>query len=158
MRMRMAGRAKKRILISVLCVVSGMMMAQANPLESYRWKNRLLVVWLPDGKAGRESERETEMALAKARGGVSDRDLVVIDLGSGGNRIDGAVLLSGEASAAVRERLRVGTAGKAEFVLIGKDGGVKGRQSGALDLGKFFALVDTMPMRKEEVRRKGGRS
>lgn len=41
-------------------------------------------------------------------------------------------------------------------LLIGKDGGVKRRQEGALDLKEFFTLINTMPMRMQE--RKRGKS
>jgi len=38
------------------------------------------------------------------------------------------------------------------FVLIGKDGGEKSRQSGKLDIEQWFDQIDSMPMRQREMR------
>lgn len=42
-----------------------------------------------------------------------------------------------------------------EVVLIGKDGGVKARTSDPNALDDFLALIDTMPMRRAELRSRG---
>lgn len=42
-----------------------------------------------------------------------------------------------------------------ELVLIGKDGGVKARTSDPNALEDFLALIDSMPMRRAEMRSKG---
>ena len=42
-----------------------------------------------------------------------------------------------------------------EVVLIGKDGGVKARTSDPGALQDFLALIDTMPMRRAEMRSRG---
>lgn len=39
------------------------------------------------------------------------------------------------------------------IVLLGKDGGVKKTSRTPLPAGDFFALIDTMPMRRQEMRR-----
>ena len=42
-----------------------------------------------------------------------------------------------------------------QLLLIGKDGGMKTRQSGAnLDLERVFELIDSMPMRQAEMQRR----
>ena len=43
-----------------------------------------------------------------------------------------------------------------ELVLIGKDGGVKARTRDPSALEDFLALIDTMPMRRAELRSRGG--
>lgn len=40
------------------------------------------------------------------------------------------------------------------LLLIGKDGTVKARQSGQIDLKALFTLIDTMPMRQREMQEK----
>jgi len=42
---------------------------------------------------------------------------------------------------------------KSEFVLIGKDGGVKKRWMRTLPLAELFQTIDAMPMRRSEMRR-----
>ncbi len=122
--------------------------AAASPLGDYRWKNRLIVVSVPDGAARAEMVADFQ----KRRAALEDRDLIVIDASPTPLGVPGAV--RPEDLEAVRKSWKLG--GKAVFVLIGKDGGEKSRQTEKLDLEKFFALIDTMPMRKAEMREGGG--
>ena len=57
-------------------------------------------------------------------------------------------------AAAFRRYYRVGTT---EFraILVGKDGGSKLRQSTPVDSVRLFRLIDSMPMRRDEMRRRG---
>lgn len=41
------------------------------------------------------------------------------------------------------------------FILVGRDGGEKLRSSEVVSAEKLFGLIDAMPMRKDEMRRKG---
>ena len=41
------------------------------------------------------------------------------------------------------------------IVLIGKDGGVKLDQAKGISIQEVFDLIDTMPMRQAEIRKKG---
>ena len=43
--------------------------------------------------------------------------------------------------------------GRVAVVLIGKDGGVKLRREGEIDLDEIFERIDGMPMRRNEMRR-----
>jgi len=132
---------------AVLLFVASVMEANANPLADYKWKNRIIVASMPDGK----EQREAAAGLKQKKAGILDRDLIVIDVTPKRMRTSGTIRLSRQATEELRERLSIGDA--PVFVLIGKDGGVKSRQSSSLNLEKFFALIDTMPMRKEEMRK-----
>lgn len=126
------------------------MNSSANPLAEYKWENRIIVASMPGG----ESQREAGDALKENRAGVTDRDLIVFDVTPMRRKTVGMKRLSKEATEQLRDRLSIGD--EPVFILIGKDGEVKARQTGSLDLKKFFALIDTMPMRKEEMRKKKG--
>jgi hypothetical protein len=121
-----------------------------DPLDSHRWKHRLIIASVTT----RDAAKEVESSLRKLRSEILDRDLRVLDVSSS-TRIKGAIGFSKKESEALRQRLSIPTNGN-HFVLIGKDGGVKARQNGDLSLEKFFALIDTMPMRQQEMRRKRG--
>ncbi len=124
--------------------------ASASPLDSYRDKNRLIVFSVPTAAA------RTELAntLAAHRAQLKDRDLLVLDLSPGEKAIPGTIRLQPEAAAALRRQLSLGkTTERAVYILIGKDGGVKARTTGLLDLPRWFALIDQMPMRQREMRR-----
>ncbi len=54
----------------------------------------------------------------------------------------------------VRQTLGVEPSGFA-VVLIGKDGGVKRKETKPIDPNVLFETIDTMPMRRQEMRTKG---
>lgn len=122
--------------------------AAAGPLEDYRGVNRLIVVSLPPGPA---AER-VAAALVAQRKKISERDLKIIDVSEGVHRVPAAVRLPPEPASAVRKQLKL-AAGDARpvFILLGKDGGEKDRQLDTLDLERWFALIDAMPMRQQEM-------
>jgi hypothetical protein len=53
----------------------------------------------------------------------------------------------------LRERFRV-PSGAFSIILVGKDGGVKLDRQDRTSLEEIFALIDSMPMRQQEMRRK----
>jgi hypothetical protein len=129
---------------------------EPDPLSTYRWTHRLLVLHVPDTKQGRATLAAFRTALDDQMTDVLDRDLLIVpvgDLPHAGNVLRLAVHLDALERLAVRRRL--GLHGPiAQLVLIGKDGGVKTRQSGAVDLPGLFALIDSMPMRRVEAQRR----
>jgi len=131
--------------------------ADPDPLSAYRWKYRLLVVYVPDTEAGRATIRTFRASLDDRMEDVLDRDLLIVpvgDLPRPGDALRPAVDLGGSARSHVRQRF--GLEGReVELLLIGKDGGMKARQSGAtIDLDRVFELVDSMPMRRAETQRR----
>ncbi len=153
-RLRIYRRRSRISLVTAVAVLLTMApTADANPLSDYRWKNRLIIASLPAGWEHREERKAVEEALKAKRVGVLDRDLLVIDVSPKKRFIDGATRLPDESVAEIRDRFSLDeSAGKPIFVLVGKDGGAKARQTGKLDLDRFFVLIDTMPMRKREMR------
>jgi hypothetical protein len=65
----------------------------------------------------------------------------------------GNQLLSEESVRDIRERLGLKT-GTFQVVLIGKDGGVKLRSSEPVSMKDLFGLIDSMPMRQQEMESK----
>ncbi len=103
-------------------------------LAAYRWNRRvvLLLASRPDDPA----LQAQQAALAPHVPGLAERDIVVIV----------------SADPALRRRLSVPAEGFA-FLLLGKDGGVKLRSATPMAFGELAALVDAMPMRRDEMRR-----
>lgn len=129
----------------------------ANPLSTYRWTHRLLVVHFPDTESGLAALEAFRTALEARMDGVRERDLLIVPVGdlphAGQTRRLWVDLRSAE-RLAVRRRLGLAER-DAQLVLIGKDGGVKTRQpQGAFDLAAVFALIDGMPMRRAETKRR----
>lgn len=123
-----------------------------DPLERYRWKNRPLLVFAPSESdaRGRVQRRHVE----GERAGFGERDMILLELWSeGGSRAGGEPLREADV-AVLRARFGVGT-DEFAVILVGKDGGEKGRWTDPVELSRVFALIDGMPMRRREMRREG---
>ena len=148
--MQLAHRYQATVLAGIL--LSMIHFVSAGPLDPYRAKSRLIVASLPPG-ALRDGFWP---ALKTNRAGIDERDLKVIDVSRGSARISHTLRLDDQQTSAIREQVRLSDAeADAVFVLIGKDGGEKARQRGTLNLASWFALIDEMPMRRDEIRRRG---
>ncbi len=122
-------------------------------LASYRDRKRVLVLFAP--AAGDASLAAEDAAVRAHAAGVADRDLVVVRaLEAGESTADGRSLGAADA-AALRRRLGA-EAGRFTAVLVGKDGHVAFRAPAPVVAGRLFPAIDAMPMRREEVRRRGG--
>jgi hypothetical protein len=106
--------------------------ALAEPLDFYRYENRLIIVSLPQAA---HAEKVSAM-LAWNREKIEERHLKFIDVSEGEQEVSTAVRLNPSQIVTVRKQLRIGEAALC---------------SGALDLDKWFALIDEMPMRRAEM-------
>jgi hypothetical protein len=131
------------IMMTLLCHT-----ALPEPLDVYRYENRLIVVSLPQATA----VEKVNAILASNREKIEERHLKIIDVSEGEQKVSTAVRLNPSQTEAVRKQLCIGAGDTLPtFVLIGKDGGEAARCSGTLDLEKWFALIDEMPMRRAEM-------
>jgi hypothetical protein len=139
------GVARRHLFLTVLLSLMTLTAngADMNKLGDYQWKNRLILI-----HAEENSGNEVE-TLRTAQVGIDDRDLIwFVNTGSG--------LVSNQA--AVSSRLESEVTGLLEenrlngrVLLIGKDGGIKSRESD-LNLDAIFRRIDAMPMRAREMR------
>jgi len=121
-------------------------------LEDYRWKNRIILVFAPS--AAHHGYRFLNREIQTQRAEIIDRDLRIFHiLEEGESRLEESSLDSGSVDS-LRDRFSPHR-GQLTVVLIGKDGGEKLRQVDWVNLEEIFALIDTMPMRKEEMRNRG---
>lgn len=120
----------------------------AGPLDAYRGANRLIVLSLPEGSSAEKLNR----TLVIRRREIEERDLKIIDVSEGQHRVATALRPPAGQTKAIRKQLNLGVGeSRPAFILIGKDGGEKARCHDALDLEKWFALIDAMPMRRAEI-------
>ncbi len=79
-----------------------------------------------------------------------DRDLIVLELfENGGSRL-GHTTLSEKTVKRIRRQFGVG-GGEFSIMLIGKDGTVKLRSPAPVSVAEIFSLIDSMPMRQQEI-------
>ena len=130
----------KKTLLLLLAMLSPL---SADPLKPYLWKNRIILI----------HSEETSDELKKQKDELADRDLIILRLSSSGKALPNEVSLTEKEREELRARYKVADDDPATFILLGKDGGEKARQTKKLDLEKFFALIDTMPMRRSEMKK-----
>lgn len=118
-------------------------------LSAYHWKKRLLLVFSP-GADDPELKRQ-EIELSAHRAGVTERDLVVFRVVADEPVTRDGMRDDWVANVAMRETFEVPT-GTFAAVLIGKDGGTKLRRTRAITMTELFSLIDSMPMRRDEMR------
>jgi len=121
--------------------------SQSETLEALLWKNRV-ILYFADEKG---TKALADLIQIKSTG-IAERDLKFV-------RVNGPLDLPFHYKLADEELLKLQkhwsfAADQNTFVLIGKDGGLKSRQNGALDLKSWFALIDSMPMRQQEMESK----
>ncbi len=122
----------------------------ANPLDQYQWKNRVILI---NASSTPRFKKEFKAHLKKHHKGVSERNLILIDISLPSNRLPELKRPPVADILQLRKELKINPKIKENsFILIGKDGGVKARQTDQLNLLKFFSLIDRMPMRQAEMR------
>jgi hypothetical protein len=118
-------------------------------IKPYRWQNRLLLVFAPSGQ--NDSFQHQQDLWRDQVLQLKDRDLLVLPVvGSQPVKGPGQQPLT---PASLRELFQVS---EEEFavVLVGKDGTEKYRTSSPVAPRHIYGIIDTMPMRQSEMRKK----
>ena len=105
----------------------------------------------PMGWSTIEESLQHDISIRKHE--VDDRDLVVFEiLGVRTSKREG-IQLDPHTAASLRKRSDISP--KAfSLILVGKDGGIKLRKNDPVKLEEIFRLIDSMPMRQDEMRQK----
>jgi hypothetical protein len=123
----------------------------ASPFDGSR---RIVVILA--GSAGEELVRQQRGEMLKHGAGLDERDMVVFAVLPDGSveGVHGTAPTPAEVQAfRSRTPLNGAQAGGFAVLLIGKDGGVKFRATRPVAAEELFALIDTMPMRRQEMKR-----
>ena len=117
-------------------------------LNDFRWENRIIIV--NSDLAQTKKSKQLELLMQDTIG-LKDRNLLVFSVE---NEM---------AHELVNEKLyKIGkqqltklnfTKGSFEIILIGKDGGIKLRNTSIVQNSEIYGLIDHMPMRQAEMRR-----
>ena len=101
------------LLFAMLLPLSG------NPLEPFLWKNRIILT----------NSDEPLPQLRKESLEVAERDLVIIRLSASETALPNEIQASAEEREELRELYKITPESPVTFILIGKDGGEKARQT-----------------------------
>ena len=133
---------KAILLLSLGAFLLPVLASAQGDLSQYHNKNRVLLVFAPSRSDPRWQEQN--VLLQNSAAAFRDRDLIRLD-----------DLETDKANeAALRTRYKV-KPGQFRVLLIGKDGHVASAGPTPISLASLTAQIDRMPMRREEMRRRG---
>ena len=142
----------KPLLWMLVVAVSGIPPASATSeidLPDYRWKHRLLFIFAPSTTDA--TFLALDKRLAQTALEIEDRDMIIFRIFEDSHsRVSDKPLLPVDVEA-LRRRFGIET-GRFTVVLVGKDGGVKLVAHRDADLQSIFNLINSMPMRQQEMR------
>lgn len=125
--------------------------ALAGPLDGYLWKRRLLLVFAPVKPYPTFMVQRDN--LKPVTEGLEERDITVIEI------VHNSVFIKGHPKIEMNAKQLRADHGveivEFKLLLIGKDGEEKMRRGEAMEAEDLFAMIDAMPLRKQEMRQRG---
>jgi len=121
-------------------------------LSSQKWKNRVLLVFAPSST--HPAYQQQMQLFDKSKSGFVNRDLILVQVVASGESFANAKQIDASSVVDLRDRLKVGTQ-DFNVILLGKDGGVKRRETTPVQAKAIFDQIDAMPMRQQEMRERG---
>lgn len=121
-------------------------------IEDFQWKKRLLLIFSPHRTDPLFNSLANE--ISSRPGDVEDRDLVIFEILESEDSKTSSGKFERRKSASIRERFEIPN-NTFTVILLGKDGGIKLKRDDHVRLEEIFRLIDSMPMRQDEIRQKG---
>lgn len=131
--------------------VSMMNELNAQFIENYEWKNRVILIFSPSFE--HEKLEKQIKIFDQDRQGMMERKLKVIQITPNKMRIEKNSISTKKNIEKIYQNFKVNTS-SFRLILIGLDGGNKISQSSPITLNKLFGTIDRMPMRRSEIKRK----
>ena len=115
----------------------------AKILKDHLWKHRIIIVF---------TEQDLSKEWKNTKEKLTDRHLIYYQINNKNQLVTNQKeQITLDSIKAIREKYYQQSDQPTQVILIGKDGGIKNR-SNKLDLDALYALIDTMPMRIQEMR------
>jgi hypothetical protein len=135
-------RCRQALLTCVALAISLTIMNAKN-LDELRWKERVILIYAPKGSEKQLGRQEALLRLHDVE--LTERDITQI------------VVRAPAENPEIAKRFKLSDAGFS-VLLIGKDGGEKLRSHEIVSPETLCRLIDSMPMRKEEMRERASAS
>jgi hypothetical protein len=120
-------------------------------LMEYQWKNRLLLLFTPSVEGPVYIKLKEDLLRQEEE--VLDRDLLIFHILETGETKLWNSPQPESSDDSLRKKYSI-KSGTFTILLIGKDGGVKMRREGRMELDEIFSVIDAMPMRQREMKQK----
>jgi hypothetical protein len=121
-------------------------------LSRYRWQNRLLLFFAPSRQ---DAAYQQQLAHFRGEEGeLNERDLVSVHLFDREPGQVGDAAIDSEQTTALYRAFDIAPE-QFTLLLVGKDGTVKARYTEPTEPSGIYALIDSMPMRRREMREAG---
>ncbi|MCC5941958.1 MAG: DUF4174 domain-containing protein [Balneolaceae bacterium] len=118
-------------------------------LSDYRWENRVLILY---ANSALDDQYTNQMQVfSNHRDGMEERDLIIISLFNEGSSFLGDKTISLQSTESLIGKFAPDEE-TYKLILIGKDGGVKLQSESTITAENLFGLIDSMPMRRQEMR------
>ena len=127
------------------------LLAMTLDITQFQWKNRLLFLFAPNHDHPLFEPLHQSLAAQKTE--AADRDLVIFEILESGPSSMNTNYLDPQEAQKLRDKFDV-QRGRFAVILVGKDGGIKLNRRDPTQLAGIFALIDAMPMRRDEMRQK----
>ncbi len=121
-----------------------------NPITKYKWEKRVLIV--SAGSPTSVGYKRQEQLLSRGKKGMKERDLIIYKMYKDHWIGPDGTPLNDEEAIAIKRAYNL-SADIFSVVLVGKDGSVKMRKDDLVSTREIFALIDSMPMRKQEMKK-----
>ena len=117
-------------------------------MDDYAWSHRPLLVFADDEDS--EALAEQRAVLREAADGLDERHMLVVEVVGKSVKADGLRVATDVDE--LKKRYGVDLSQPLAVLLIGKDTGVKLRRTRPVAMEEVFGLIDSMPMRRQEMR------
>ena len=146
------------VILTLQAVVTGILISSdsrafargEDAMTAYLWKKRPLILFSPSPDT--PVYHAALESLSAHQHQIAERHMAIIEVFENGWVRTKGQYDSRHNAVSLRQRFSV-QKGQLSSILIGKDGTLKLRQKGRLDLGEIFSVIDRMPMRQQEMRK-----
>ena len=126
----------------LILMINSIIIDQLNNITDLKWKNRILVI--------RDNDKiDFSININAYIEKFNERDFIIV-LAKNQNTFIQNKIMSVNFSNSIYKKIQ-NIDSKQYFILIGKDGQVKGSYTSEVKIEKIFSDVDKMPMRKYEM-------
>ncbi|MDF4223479.1 DUF4174 domain-containing protein [Maribacter sp. M208] len=118
---------------------------QAQNISDFKWKNRIIVLYEHENNTAKV--KNALQQINNSTNKLTERDLVVFIYKNG-------LLYTKENKETTIQNNNIVPYSYDGYMLIGKDGGIKFKSHYPFDIKQVFDLIDSMPMRRSEMKSK----